>query len=148
MPAQMNQRTTIVMRQSRTYSELITINDYYERLKYLMLNGRVSELTFGSHRYLNQVLYSSKEWQRVRREVILRDNGCDLAHKDYPISGRVYIHHLEPITIEDIQERSPNVFDLNNLVCVSFDTHQAIHYGTQVKQEWKPRTENDTIPWR
>lgn len=136
------------MRHTRTYNELITINDYYERLEYLMLKGRVSEATFGGHRYLNQILYSSSEWQKVRREVIVRDNGCDLAHKDHPIFGAVYIHHLEPITLEDIQERKPIVFDLNNLVCVSFDTHQCIHYGTEPEREWKPRTENDTIPWR
>ena len=136
------------MRHNRTYNELITIDDYYKRLEYLMLKGRVSEATFGGHRYLNQTLYSSYEWQSVRREVILRDAGCDLAHKDHPIFGTVYIHHLEPVTIDDILERKPNVFDLNNLVCVSFDTHQSIHYGTTPKTEWKPRTENDTIPWR
>lgn len=138
------------MTHTRSYSELITIKDFYERLEYLRLKGRVSEATFGGHRYLNQVLYSSRDWKDIRRRVILRDNGCDLAHEDYPINGTVYIHHLEPLTIDDIKERSAKIFDLNNLVSVSFDTHNVIHYGTEPTKDlvWKPRTENDTIPWR
>lgn len=137
------------MGHDRSYNELITIDSFNDRLEYLRLNGKVADITFGGHRWINQVLYSSKEWQQIRRRVIMRDNGCDLAHVDYPIAERVYIHHIEPITIEDIQERRPKVFDLNNLVCVSFDTHQAIHYGKDIlREEWKPRTENDTTPWR
>lgn len=134
---------------TRSYNELMTIDDFDERIKYLQLNGRVSEATFGGHRYLNQVLYSSKDWKDTRRRVILRDNGCDLGHPDFPINGSVYIHHLEPLTIEDIEERSPKIFDMNNLITVSFETHNIIHYGIEpIKRVWIPRRENDTIPWR
>lgn len=134
----------------KTYSELIKIPFFEDRFNYLSLTGIVGETTFGGHRHLNQVLYKTEQWKRTRREVILRDNGCDLAHEDYPIGGSVYIHHINPITIEDILEERPFVFDLENLVCVSFKTHNAIHYGTEDLLSRGPviRTKNDTCPWR
>lgn len=133
------------------YSELVEIPTFEGRFEYLNLNGKVSEATFAGHRYLNQVLYSSSEWRRFRRRIILRDDGCDLAHEDYPMYGGIYIHHLNPLTIDDIIERRACVFDPENVVCCSFQTHNAIHYGTLESSgvciivERKP---NDTCPWR
>lgn len=108
----------------------------------------VGEFTFGGHRELNQILYRSPEWRKIRRQVILRDDGKDLSHPDYPIRGNIYIHHLNPITIEDILERRRNVFDEENLVCASFQTHNGIHYGTLIPKEPIIRRKNDTCPWR
>lgn len=134
---------------SRCYDELIKIFSFKERYEYLKVNGRPFESTFGSHRYLNQTLYQSPEWRSVRRKVIIRDNACDMAHEDFPITGSVYIHHLNPITIEDIVERNACVFDMNNLVCVSFKTHTAIHFGdeTQIPEIFVPRSFGDTKLW-
>lgn len=135
---------------TKTYRDLIDISDFTDRFNYLKVSGRVGDRTFGGSRYLNQQLYNSLEWKRVRREVILRDNGCDLAHSDHPIYGQVYIHHIEPITVEDIVKRRSKVFDPDNLVCVSFQTHNAIHYGDDslLAKEYVERTKNDTCPWR
>lgn len=135
---------------SKTYSELIKFEIFEDRFNYLKLIGTVGEITFGGHRTLNQMLYYSPEWKSARRKVILRDNGCDLAHEDYTIHGSVYIHHINPITIDDILERRSCVFDLENLVCVSFRTHQAIHYGTEelLPKGLVVRKKNDTCLWR
>lgn len=133
----------------KTYSELITFPTFKERLDYLKTSGRVGELTFNGHRYLNQRLYQSPEWLKVRRRVILRDNGCDLGLLGYDISGRVLIHHINPITIEDIVERKPCVFDLNNLITTSHLTHNAIHYqNEEIIPSLTIRTKNDTCLWR
>lgn len=139
-------RTTI-----RTYSELIKLPTFEERFEYLKLSASVADPTFSGHRYLNQQLYKSPEWKLTRREIILRDNGFDLGHEDYPIGGKIYIHHLNPITIDDILERRRCVFDLENLISSSFNTHNAIHYGSEeILSSRIPieRTKNDTIPWR
>lgn len=133
-----------------SYSELIKIEKFEDRLEYLKLYGLVGDVTFGGHRNLNQILYQTEKWKRTRREVILRDNGCDLAHDDYIIFGAIYIHHINPITIDDILKDRPCIFDLDNLVCASFKTHNAIHYGNtngllNTKME---RTKNDTCLWR
>lgn len=135
---------------NRTYSELMSYRSFEERLLYLMCNGNVGEDTFGSHRYLNQRLYSSDRWKRVRREVIIRDNGFDLAHEDYPIVGTIYVHHLNPITINDILEEKTCVFDPKNLISTSFKTHNVIHYGKdgQELNNLVIREPNDTCPWR
>lgn len=135
---------------TRSYSELIKIPTFMERFKYLKLNGSIGEQTFYGHRWLNQVLYQSQEWKRVRREVIIRDDGCDLADSDRKIYGRIYIHHLNPLTIEDITKRHPCVFDLENLICVSFNTHNAIHYSDENLLISDPtvRKMNDTCPWK
>lgn len=134
----------------KTYTEMMSYSNFKDRYRYLKLAGRVGEDTFGFDRYLNQAFYKSVEWLTVRNEVILRDNGCDLAHPDYEIIGRIYIHHLNPIRKKDVLERSNFLFDLENLVCVSYDTHQAIHYGDENMLYSDPiiRTPNDTCPWR
>ena len=134
----------------RTYSELITLPTLEERFKYLLEGKKPTDETFGSLRYANQMFYRSVEWSQIKRQVHVRDNGCELAHEDYPISGRIYVHHIEPITIDDIEHSSDKLFDLDNLVCTSFKMHQAIHFG-DVKfleiYQWKERSENDTSPW-
>ena len=134
----------------RTYSELITIPTFEERFEYLQLKGSVGKDTFGYDRYLNQVLYRSPEWKRLRNQIIIRDAGCDLACEGYDIHSKVLIHHLNPITVEDVLARSRKVFDPDNLVCVSHNTHNAIHYGDVDLLVTGPiiRTKNDTSPWR
>ena len=134
----------------RTYSELITIPTFEERFEYLQLKGSVGKDTFGYDRYLNQVLYRSPEWKRLRNQIIIRDDGCDLACDGYDVYGKVLIHHLNPITVEDVLARSRKVFDTDNLVCVSHNTHNAIHYGDVDLLVAGPiiRTKNDTCPWR
>ena len=112
-----------------TYDELIQLNTFEERFNYLRVNGRCSEETFGGHRLLNQMLYRSPQWQDIRQRVILRDNGCDLGIEDRPINTKVIIHHLNPITIDQVVNFDPAIFDLNNLICCSHATHNAIHYG-------------------
>lgn len=135
----------------KSYRELSQIESFEDRFKYLQLNGAVGSATFGSHRYLNQLLYRSAKWKAVRRQVIIRDNACDLGHKDHEIlSQPVFIHHINPITIEDIQSERSNVFDPDNLITTTFLTHQAIHYGDQslLITIDTPRTPNDTCPWK
>lgn len=134
----------------KSYSELIKIPTFEERFRYLMLNGRVGELTFNGHRYLNQKLYQCTEWESVRRRVIVRDEGCDLGCAGYPIFGTILVHHINPITIGDIAERRSCVFDLNNLICSSHNTHNAIHYGDEglLPKDPAVRTKNDTCLWR
>ena len=134
----------------KTYSELITIPTFEERFEYLQLKGSVGKDTFGYDRHLNQVLYRSPEWKRLRNQIIIRDCGCDLACGGYDIHSKVLIHHLNPITVEDVLARSRKVFDPDNLVCVSHNTHNAIHYGDVDLLVTGPiiRTKNDTCPWR
>lgn len=133
-----------------TYSELIAIPDFNSRYEYLKLSANVGKDTFGFDRYLNQNFYTSPRWRSVRNEIILRDNGCDLAHEDYPISGKIYIHHLNPITKEDILKDSELLTNPEFLVCVSFATHNAIHYGNEALVSKSPieRRPNDTCPWK
>lgn len=136
----------------RSYSELKDILGYEDRFRYLRLDGSVGHDIFGYDRYLNQTLYKSPEWRRVRGLVLTRDNGCDLAHEDYPIPNgyRILIHHINPITVNDILDRNPKVFDLNNLIVVTHRTHEAIHYGDESLLPQQPivRLPNDTCPWR
>lgn len=146
----MTMKTTKKMTTYKTYSELIKFEKFEDRFNYLRLIGIVGETTFGSHRYLNQILYQTEKWKSTRRDVILRDNGCDLAHKDHEIIGSIYIHHLNPITIDDILKDRPCVFDLENLVCTTFRTHNAIHYSNEELLPKGPviRKKNDTCLWR
>ena len=134
----------------KTYTEMLSFDSFKDRFEYLKLSGRVGEDTFGFDRYLNQAFYRSYEWKKIRREIILRDLSCDLAHSDYEILGPVYIHHINPITKQDVLDRAPILFDFNNLVCVSYDTHQALHYGDEslLCQELVIRRPNDTCLWR
>lgn len=132
----------------KTYEELSKLPTFKERFEYLKIPGAVGIETFGFDRYLNQALYKSTEWKRVRREVIIRDNGCDLGCDDREIGGRIIVHHINPLTEKDILNRNPAVLDPNNLVCVSIDTHNAIHYNGQVEEDICPeRRANDTKLW-
>ena len=135
---------------NRSYSELITIPTYEDRFHYLQLNGAVGKDTFGYDRYLNQILYNSKEWKRFRDEIIIRDNGCDLAFDGYDIHGRILVHHINPITVDDVVNRNPIVFDPENVICVTHNTHNAIHYGDESLLTTAPveRTKHDTCPWK
>lgn len=134
----------------RTYSELVRLPTFTERLRYLLLDGTVAAPTFGANRYLNQKLYRSPDWQRVRRLVIIRDGGNDLGVDGYSIEGAILIHHISPITEEMILNADPEIFNLDNLILTTRNTHNIIHYGDAglIKEDWKPRTPNDTIPWR
>jgi len=134
----------------RTYEELITYKTFEERYNYLRLIGKVGEETFGYDRYVNQMFYRSKEWKRVRDIVILRDNGCDLGVEGYDIYDKVLIHHMNPISLNDIQFSSDYLMNPRYLITVSFNTHQAIHYGTQLNLITNPieRRPNDTSPWK
>lgn len=134
----------------KCYSELITIPTFIERYQYLKIGGRVGADTFGHDRYLNQILYHSGEWLDFRDEIIIRDNGCDLAHPDFEIHGQILIHHINPITVEDVLRRDPKIFDPENVISTVLNTHNAIHYGDESQLMLLPitRTKNDTCPWR
>lgn len=139
------------MKHDRTYTELSKLKTFDERFKYLLLSGKVGIETFGYDRYLNQILYTSPQWKTLRNKIIIRDDGCDLGVEGYPINGKVIIHHLNPITIDDVLDSSPDVFNPEYLVCVSHKTHNAIHYGMEEytkEYELVERKPNDTIPWR
>lgn len=115
---------------TKTYLEMIELPTFEKRFNYLKCKGVPSEQTFGGHRSLNQLLYKSPQWLKVRQQVIIRDAGCDLAYPDRPINSKILIHHINPITIEQVVNHSPEIFDMNNLVCISHATHEAIHYGS------------------
>ena len=134
----------------KTYSELIALPTFEERYEYLRLNGRVGKDTFGFDRYLNQNFYRSAEWRRIRDRVIVRDNGCDLAIDDRIIYGKILIHHMNPITDKDLFNLSDILLDPEYLICVSHNTHNAIHYGDGERLVKDPiiRTKNDTCPWK
>lgn len=135
----------------RTYSELITLPTFEERYRYLKLDGRVGEDTFGFDRYLNQIFYRSPEWKSVRDFVIVRDNGCDLACPDREILGsRILVHHMNPISVDDILDRSDILLNPEYLITTIKNTHDAIHYGDESILFTNPieRTKNDTCPWR
>lgn len=134
----------------KTYSELILLPTFEERFKYLQLNGRVGDDTFGFDRYINQKFYRSAEWKRIRDYIIIRDNGCDLAVDGYEIHGRILIHHMNPITISDIKFSTEYLMNPDYLICVTHNTHNAIHYGDEKQIITGPivRTENDTCPWK
>ncbi|MBQ9037029.1 MAG: hypothetical protein IJ115_06230 [Erysipelotrichaceae bacterium] len=135
----------------RCYSELIKLPTYEERFLYLKMTGQVGIETFGFERYLNQTFYKSEEWKKVRRQVIIRDNGCDMADDTHPINGRIIIHHMNPITEKDILRRKEDILDPEFLICVSLRTHNAIHYGKKdyaKEHEMIVRKPNDTCPWK
>lgn len=134
----------------RTYSDLIQLPTCKERFEYLKLLGEVGKDTFGFDRYLNQSFYKSPIWRKIRNEVILRDNGCDLAHPDFPIAGKIIIHHMNPVDTDDIVYQREVLLNPDFLVCVSHITHNAIHYGDMELLPSDPieRKPNDTCPWR
>lgn len=133
----------------RNYIELCKIKTFHERLRYLQLDGHVGFDTFGSERYLNQQFYRSREWKKVRDYVILRDNGWDLGLEGFVIYGKVYIHHMNPVSKITLVEHPEILLDPEYLICVSHQTHNAIHYRRKVTeaQEYKERTPYDTCPW-
>lgn len=135
---------------SKCYSELIALPTFIERYRYLKLNGIVGEDTFGFKRWLNQVLYTSSDWKSFRREIARRDNGCDLAVRGFEVYGPVIIHHIVPITYEDVLNRSKCLFDPENVILTQLGTHNAIHYGDESLLNIAPveRTPNDTCPWK
>lgn len=134
----------------RSYSELVKLETFKDRFDYLKLNGEVGASLFGHDRYLNQAFYASNDWKKTRRRVILRDNGCDLGVEGCDIVGRIYVHHINPVTIEDLEEGSFNLLDMDNLICVSRRTHEAITYGLEELLPQDPiiRKPNDTCPWK
>lgn len=134
----------------RTYSELITLPTFEERFRYLKLNGRVGEETFGFDRYLNQNFYRSKDWERIRDKIILRDFGCDLGCLDREIMGTIIVHHMNPIQIDDILDATEYLMNEEYLICTTLRTHNAIHYGDESLLITAPieRRPNDTCPWR
>lgn len=137
----------------RTYSELIQIPTFEGRYEYLRLGGKVGEETFGFDRYINQILYTSPEWRKVRNDIILRDKGCDLAipDREIPEGLTIFIHHMNPITVEDIVNRLDYVLNPEFLICTIKNTHDAIHYGDRellFRNDLVIRSKNDTCPWR
>ena len=134
----------------KTHSELIKLPTFLERFRYLKLDGTVGMDTFGHDRFINQELYTSMKWRRFRRDIIIRDNGCDLAHEDYLLDKWIIIHHLNPLSKEDILRLDPKIFDPENVVCTCRMTHNAIHYGDEHLLMTEPikRTPFDTCPWR
>lgn len=139
------------MKKIKSYSELIKLKTFEERFKYLEIGGRIGIETFGYDRYLNQVFYKSPEWRRIRDQIIVRDNGNDLGVEGYLIRGNPIIHHINPITIDDVLDRNSDIFNPEYLISCSLQTHNAVHYGNEEYlnrfgvAERKP---NDTIPWR
>ncbi len=134
----------------KTYSELIAIPTFIERFRYLRIGGAIGTETFGYDRHLNQTLYRSTEWKRFRRDIIVRDLGYDLGIEDYEIIGKIIVHHINPITVEDVLRRNSMIFDPENVICTSMNTHNAIHYGDESLLMLEPieRTKNDTCPWK
>jgi len=136
---------------TKRYSELQKLNTFEERFEYAKLDGQVGLDTFGFDRYMNQQFYRSKEWRDIRDKVIVRDNGCDLGMPGHEIAGRIYIHHLNPLTLEDIENSTEFLLNLDNLICVSQETHNAIHYGDDSilnKNNITDRKQYDTCPWK
>lgn len=135
---------------TKSFSELSKLKTFEERYQYLRLDGVIGEDTFGFDRYLNQTFYRSQRWKRVRDQVIVRDNGCDLGIEGHEIYGKVLIHHMNPITIRDIENESEFLLNPEYLICVTHNTHNAIHYGDEGLLMKGPieRTKNDMCPWR
>ena len=135
---------------TRTYSELIRLQTFEERFKYLKLGSKVGKETFGFDRYFNQKFYRSTEWKQIRNYVIARDQGCDLAIFDRQICGRIYVHHMNPISLDDIKDATEYLLNADYLVCASKETHDALHYGDgSLLMTSKPveRTPGDTKLW-
>ena len=134
----------------RCYNDLIQLKTFEERFSYLKLHGKVGEDTFGFDRYLNQQLYKSLRWKMARSQVIIRDDGCDLGLDGYQLDNYIVVHHMNPLTLEDLEEERDEIFDPNYLICCSSRTHKAIHFGDENLLSRDPiiRRPNDTCPWR
>lgn len=135
---------------SKSYSKLIQIPDYYGRLQYLRLYGDIGDETFGKYRYLNQKFYTSPQWRSARNHIIFRDNGCEFGLPGFDIpKGQIMVHHINPITIDDIVNCDPKLFDPENLITMSMDTHKRmVTYGTEEQIAMIDRRPNDTCPWK
>lgn len=136
--------------QTRSYSELVELPTFIERFRYLKLGGGVGSATFGHDRWMNQQFYRSREWRQLRQHVIARDLGCDLGVEGYEIFDRVYIHHMNPMQVEDIEHGDESILDPEFLISVTHRTHNAIHYGTEeiLPKPFVERRPGDTVPWR
>lgn len=134
----------------KTYSELIRFKTLEERYRYLRIGGRVGEETFGFDRWMNQVFYKDPRWRDIRDEVITRDNGCDLGLEGYDIHGKIFVHHMNPVTKDDILYNFDSLLNPEFLISTSKRTHDAIHYGNEDLLPQRPivRTRNDTCPWK
>lgn len=134
----------------RSYRELKQLQTFEERYKYLKLSGQVGASTFGYDRYINQALYNSARWKQTRRNVIIRDNACDLGISGYDISSKIIIHHMNPLTLDDIESGCDDIFNPDFLICTSFGTHNAIHYSNDKLLARFPieRVPGDTCPWQ
>lgn len=134
---------------SRSYRELRRIDGFEERFRYLSLKGGVGVSTFGFDRYLNQRFYTSREWRQLRHHVIVRDNGCDLGVDGYEIHDRLYVHHMNPIIVDDIVASEDALLDPDNLITTTHGTHNAIHYGDErlLPRKYVPRERGDTRLW-
>ena len=138
---------------NKSYSELLTLRTFEERVRYLQLRGQdPGYKTFGDQRWLNQALYNSREWHNLRRDIILRDNGNELAFEGRPIAGKIMVHHINPLRIEDFENQTDKIFDPENLVIMSYDMHNFIHFAIGSYKDklpdYVPRSPNDTCPWR
>lgn len=141
--------TSMLSDRTRSYSELRRLGSLEERFRYLSVRATVASATFGSDRYLNQRFYASQEWRSIRNHVILRDRGCDLGIDGFEIHDRIYIHHMNPMTIEDIVDGDPSILDPEFLISVTLRTHNAIHYGdeSQLPKPFVERRPGDTQLW-
>ena len=133
---------------TRTYRELKSLKTFDERYDYLRLNGRVADLTFGFDRYLNQVFYKSDRWKKTRRDIIVRDLGCDLGIEGYEIYKTIIVHHMNPIAIEDILDDTDYLLNPDYLISTCLNTHNAIHYGNRSPNIITERSRHDTCPWK
>lgn len=133
----------------RTYSDLVKLQTFEDRYKYLKLNGIVGSSTFGFDRWLNQVLYKTTRWKKSRNDVIIRDNALDLGVDGYDIYDKILVHHMNPITIQDVEDNNSIIYDPEYLICTSLKTHNAIHFGDekQLVETVVVRRKNDTAPW-
>ena len=133
----------------RTYSELAQIDNFEDRFEYLKLGGEVGATTFGFDRYVNQQFYRSREWRLMRQKIIARDIGCDLGIEGYEIYDRIYIHHMNPMTVDDLTHGNEDILDPEYLISTTHRTHNAIHYGdpSLIVEEFVPRTSGDTQLW-
>ena len=137
------------MKTIRRFSEMKNLKTFDERFDYLKLDGTVGADTFGSDRKFNQIFYKSPEWKRIRNKIILRDNGCDLGIDGHEIHGKIFIHHMNPISIKDLEDNIDDVLDPEYLVCVSHATHNALHYGDKqlLVSNSLERKKGDTKLW-
>ena len=134
---------------TKSYHELLTFDSFEDRYNYLRLFGIVGEDVFGFNRYINQSFYTSSIWRSIRTQAIIRDDGCNLGCKDRPIAGRIHVHHINPVTLDMLENEDPMLYDLNNLICTDDLTHRAIHYGdaSLLQQDYIPRRPGDTKLW-